>query len=311
MASHSLSEAGPSSGSALPITATENSATILTARSALEPAGIAQLMQAVQEQGVEMTMQTRFAALTLTQKASMVVNMLNIGNEQAEVVGMLVDHVWNTYVLPETLWNHYEGGEVQFKKDVGFDNYIVPTLKLAAETRRRKAREIAHLEREWGVGWDRVIEPSGSPVTALPVHYVQHLATLARHKITLLDARELLCYVKDRRILNPGRGIRTDPLITVADIQKVKTALMVVSKSRKILPQQCTTADIFSQLQAATPGGVAGRITEIVSPAATPIPPLPSSVPAVGLRSFTDQVPPQIHSLKETEIILVLFTISV
>ena len=270
------------------------------------------LIQAVQAQGAEGTIQARLEGLTMAEKALMVVDMLTLSEKNTEIIGLIVDHLWNTYVVPERLWEHYDGGEDKFKEDISFTDFIQPTLASAAQTRRRKENQLSVLETEWGFGWEKIIEPQNHHVSALSQHYLREMGRLARNKIGLLNARTLLHKVRETRHLNPRRGVGKEPLVTAGDIRNLNAAIKTFSASRKIKPHECIAADLLSFLQAAAPPRVTGRITEIQSPVAIQTPSPPNALLASDIRRLTDQVLPQIRSLKETRVpqILVLSTIS-
>jgi len=308
MASHSLSRARLSDAPGLR-SPTAQQAEMSGALASTAPpdlsrsAEISHLFQGIQVQGVEEMIQPHFEGLTMAQKAVMVVEMLSGRAQQAEVIGSLVDHLWNIYVVPQKLWEYYDGGEDKFMEDVDFTRFVQPTLDSAASTRSRKERELSTIGPAWGAGWEKVIESNSCHWSILSEKYLYHMAYLARNRIGLLDATVLLRSVRDKRLANPQRGVPTSAIVTVGDARKVTDAVKRLSKLRNISPSQCTMEDFLSSLQVAAPETVISRITELESPAAAQVSHQPTGLfPAdTHIGGITLQVLPQICSLKESE----------
>ena len=315
MASNSLGQAGPSSATGLnPHTAEQAkiSGTIAAATADRLPrlAEILPLFQRIQLQGAEETIKPQIEGLNMAEKAVMVVEMLGQRAQQAEVISSLVDHLWHTHVVPHQLWEHYDGGKGKFMEDVDFTRFVQPTLNTVASIRSRKARAISTIQPVWGEGWERVIEPNNDHLSILSEKYLRHMAYLARNRIGLFQARELLYCVRDTRLSNPRQGVSTSTIVTVGDAQKVRDAVKSLSESRNISPSQLTRMELLSSLQVAAPRTVIARITELESPVATPISDPPTGLLAADICGITLQVPLQIHSLNKTGTKLVIFTIS-
>jgi len=264
---------------------------------------VSHLFQGIQSQGVEEFIQPHFEGLTMAQKAVAVVEMLSGPAQQAEVIGSFVDHLWNIYVVPQRLWEYYDGGEDAFKEDIDFTSFVQPTLVSAASTRSRKERELSTIQPVWGAGWETVIDPNSYHLSMLSQKYLYHMAYLARNRIGLLDATKLLHCVRDTRLSNPQRGVPTTTIVTVGDAQKVTDAVKRLSKLRNISPSLCTTEDLLLSLQVAGPGTFIPRITELKSPVATPVSHPPAGLlPAdADIGGIALQVPSLIRSLKEIE----------
>ena len=275
-----------------------------------QSAEILPLFQGIQLQGVEETIQPQLEGLARAEKAAMVVEMLGQRAQQAEVIGSIVDHLWRAHVVPHQLWEHYDGGRDKFMKDVDFTRFVQPTLDAAASTRSRKARDLLKIQPVWGDGWEKVIEPDNWHLSFLSQKYVYHMSYLAHNGIGLLYATQLLRCVRDARLSNRQRGVPTIPIVTVGDAGKLTGAFKRLCRSRNINPSQCTAEDLQSELQVAAPGIVIPRITELESPAATPISQPPAGLLAAQIPGIALQVPPPIHSPNETEQKLVILTIS-
>ena len=274
-------------------------------------AEISPLLQGIQLQGVDEMIQQRFNfnGLTMEEKAVMVVGILGEQAQQAEVTGSLVDHLWTMHVVPQKLWEYYDGGEDKFLQDVDFARFVKPALDSAERTRKRKAHELGRIQPAWGPGWEKVIE-SSNPLSILSQNYLGHMAYLASNGIRLVDATKLLHWARAIRLSNPHRGVPTSEFVTVGDALKVTDAFKRLCRSRGISPSQCTTEDLLSSLQVASTGTAIPRISELESPAATPISHPSAGLPAAHIPGIALQVPPQIHSPNETEQKLAIFTIS-
>ena len=275
-----------------------------------QSAEISPLFQGIQSQGVEETIQPQLEGLTKAEKAAKVVEMIGQREQQAEVIRSIVDHLWRAHVVPHELWEHYDGGEEKFMEDVDFAGFVQPTLDAAAQTRSRKARELSTIHPIWGQGWEKVIEPDNWHLSILSEKYMGYMAYLARNGIGLHYAQQLLCSVRNARLSNPHRGVPTIPIVTVGDAKKLTDAFKKLSRSRNISPAQCTAEDLQSELQVAAPGTVIPRITELESPAATPISHPPAGLLAAQIPGITLQLLPQIYSPNETKQKLAILTIS-
>ncbi|PUU73167.1 hypothetical protein B9Z19DRAFT_1069216 [Tuber borchii] len=107
----------------------------------------------IQKHGPVLPVQNHLRGLTKAEMALAVVEMLNLHQQHSEVLGVVVTHIWEYYIVPGKLWEHYEGGKSQFMEDVAFSEFVGPTIKSSKATQSRKLRNIASLQAAWGVRW--------------------------------------------------------------------------------------------------------------------------------------------------------------
>ncbi|KAG0122866.1 hypothetical protein HOY82DRAFT_619776 [Tuber indicum] len=206
------------------------------------------LTQEVQKHGPVRPVKDHLGGLTKAEMALAVVNMLNLHQQQSEVLGVVVSHIWEYYVLPERLWEHYDGGKSQFMEDIAFREFVSPTLKSAKESQNRRARNMASLEAVWGEGWEKQIDADIDHPSVLSLHYLRNMAKLASHGISILDAKQVLHHIMKSRLANPGKGIRTKHAIMATDIQKVLTAIASVDRTLGLEPEQYSATHLISIL---------------------------------------------------------------
>ncbi|RPA88614.1 hypothetical protein L873DRAFT_1908264, partial [Choiromyces venosus 120613-1] len=185
---------------------------------------ISVLIRAIQKHGPLRTVPAHLQGLSKVEKALQVVDMLNLHQQQGEVLAVIVAHVWENYVVPEILWEHYHGGESRFKDDVAYDEFIAPTLQS-----------------------------------------VKH--------------------VMKTRISHPTKGIRVQGIIMVSDVQKVVSAVLAVSRSQNIEPEECSPMQLITFLAAEAAG--AHRVTELDTPQIMQNSPPPAILPPLGVVPFT------------------------
>ncbi|RPA91063.1 hypothetical protein L873DRAFT_1872448 [Choiromyces venosus 120613-1] len=133
---------------------------------------ISGLMNAIQKHGPVRIVQAHMQGLTKAEKALHIVDMLNLHQQQREVLAVIVSHLWDTYLVPEKLWEHYEGGESHFKEDISYDEFIAPTLTSAKASKGQKERHISCLESKWGAGWEKTIDVHSDHPSVLSEHYL-------------------------------------------------------------------------------------------------------------------------------------------
>ena len=76
------------------------------------------LTRAVQRHGPVRPLQSYLDGLTQAEMALAVVDLLNLQHQHSEVLGVVVSHIWNNYVLPQKLWQHYMGGKHKFMEEI-------------------------------------------------------------------------------------------------------------------------------------------------------------------------------------------------
>ncbi|RPA88732.1 hypothetical protein L873DRAFT_1849616 [Choiromyces venosus 120613-1] len=104
---------------------------------------IAGLIQAIQKHGPVQTVQVHLQHLALHEMVFCVVDILDLQQQKGEVLGLIVTHIWENYVVPEKLWEYYEGGESRFKDNVAYAEFIVPTLESAKLSVRQLEKSVA------------------------------------------------------------------------------------------------------------------------------------------------------------------------
>jgi len=211
-------------------------------------AEISDIPTVVAAEGVADAFQAELHGLSKPERALKVVDILNDHQQKDELLGISLHYLWNTYVAGENLWEHYEGGEAKFKKDVSYAQFIEPTLIRVNESEAKKAKYTSNLQREWGAGWELIVDPRGNDSSRSSQHYLGYLSTLACGGMVLSDAGYLLNLVIRARIENPRRGVRRQPSVMAGDIRKVVEAVEAVSKSRKIQPKQCDIGHLVTYL---------------------------------------------------------------
>ena len=225
-------------------------ATALLALGAMETISgdISGLIEAIQKHGPAQTIQAHLQPLTLADQALTAVDMLNLFNQQREVSGVAVTHIWENYVRQERLWEHYQGGESQFMQDVCFSDFVEPTIKAAKASEKYKAKQRACIEKAWGHGWEKKIDKDADHPSSLSEKYLRGMAKLAGNGITLPIAALLLYEVMTARVLYPRRGIRSRRAICPSDIQRALDAVTVVSKHYNLEPKDCSLKQLTSYL---------------------------------------------------------------
>ncbi|RPA93934.1 hypothetical protein L873DRAFT_1941310 [Choiromyces venosus 120613-1] len=217
-------------------------------------AEISGLIRAIQKHGPVRTVQAHLQGLSKAEKALQVVDMLNLHQQQGEVLAVIVAHVWENYVVPEKLWEHYHGGESRFKEDGAYDEFIAPTLQSVKVSQSRKNKQISRLESCWGAGWEKTIDVHTDHPSVLSEHYLRNMAKLASSGMTLSDAQLILQHVMKTRISHPAKGVRAQGIIMVSDIQKVVSAVSAVSRSQNIEPEECSPMQLITFLAAEAAG---------------------------------------------------------
>ena len=246
------------------------------------------LTQEVQRHGPVRPLQSHLHGLTQAEMALAVVDLLNLHHQHGEVLGVVVSHIWDYYVVPEKLWEHYKGGKNQFMEDICYREFVGPTLESAKVSMNRKMRNIASMEAVWGEGWEKRIDAETDHTSVLSEHYLRNMAKLASSGITLSDAQQVLNHVMLVRIANPGKGVRTKRSIMATDIQKVLTAIESVRSSPDLDPKEYSATRLISTLDAAASTGIGvtqPQTPEIASPA-TP----PAILPSSGASTFSVEV---------------------
>jgi len=232
------------------------------------------LFQAVRKHGPLPTLKHHMKGLTQAEKAVLVVDMFNRFQEESEVLGVVMTHLWEYYVLRENLWEHYEGGKERFYQDIDFQEFVCPKLKSAKETQSRKERNIKSLEDAWGEEWYQQIDKDNDYPSFLSEHYLRHMAKLASSGILLSDAQQVLHHVMKARIANPGKGVRARGSIMVSDILKVIAAVISIhGGSNEIKGKKCSATQLISILDAeeTTPmGATQPQPSEITDPSTPP-----------------------------------------
>ncbi|RPA88616.1 hypothetical protein L873DRAFT_1908267 [Choiromyces venosus 120613-1] len=269
---------------------------ITTASRARDPqisVQISGLIKVIQKHGPVHTVQAHLQGLTKAEKALHIVDMLNLHQQQGEVLAVIVSHLWDTYVVPEKLWEHYEGGESRFKEDISYDEFIVPTLTSAKASKGWTERHISRLESKWGAGWEKTINVHSEHPSVLSEHYLRNMAMLACNCMRLSDARLVLHHVVEIRISHPGKGIRTQRIVMVSDIRKVVSATSAVSCSHNIQLKECTTAQLVIFI--GTTDRVTPHVTQLdtlrITQNASPPANLPQGVAELVLVELCLQIP--------------------
>ena len=216
---------------------------------------ISGLIKAIQKHGSVRTVQAHLERLTKNEKALHVVKMLNLHQQQGEVLAGIVTHMWENYVIPEKLWEHYEGGESRFKEDVAYKEFIVPALEYAKASQTRKDRHTSRLESKWGLDWKKEISLSSDHPSILSEHYLRNMAKLASSGMALMDAKLLLHQAMENRISNPGKGVRTQQILMVTDIQKVVSAISAVSHISNTETEPFTQRQVVTCLNSSASSG--------------------------------------------------------
>ena len=247
-----------------------------TASKRLEPLKFTGLTREVKRHGPVRPLQSCLDGLTQAEMALAVVDLLSLHHQHSEVLWVVVSHIWNYYVLPQKLWEHYEGGKHKFMEDVSYDEFVGPTLEFASVSQNRKLRNIKTLEAVWGEAWEKQIDADTDHPSILSEHYLREMAKLANSGIALLDAQQVLNHAMKARIAHPGRGVRTKRAIMVADILKVLTAVASVESSAD--PEYSATRLISTLDGAATTSmGATQPLTPEIADPPTPPAILPSS----------------------------------
>ncbi|RPA88473.1 hypothetical protein L873DRAFT_1923815 [Choiromyces venosus 120613-1] len=122
------------------------------------------------------------------------------------------------------------------------------------------------------------------------------MARLVSNSMTLSDAKLVLNYVVETQISHPGKGVCTQGIVMVSDIQKVISAVTNVSRSHNIQPEQYATAQ---QLVAfiGTTYRVTPCMTELDTPAITQNPPPPATLSPACVQRFSVKIPTPTPSL--------------
>ncbi|RPA90544.1 hypothetical protein L873DRAFT_433092 [Choiromyces venosus 120613-1] len=105
-------------------------------------------------------------------------------------------------------------------------------------------QHISRFELKWGTGSEKTIDMHSHHLSVLSEHCLQNMAMLACNGMIVSDARLDLQHVVEMRISHPGKGICTQRSIIVSYIQKVVSAILVVSRSHNIQPAECTTMQL-------------------------------------------------------------------
>lgn len=207
---------------------------------------ITDLIKAVHQYGADNSFEAYMEGMATVERAAVIVEVINLHQEQSEMVTASLAYLWNTYVLPEKLWNYYEGGEDKFREDISYTERIAPVLREARESGNRKGRCISLLDIKWKPEWRERFNP-GDPHREAE-RYLKLMANLARYGMTLPHAKQLIDYVKATWISNPGRGVRNTSAFIAGDVQRVVYAVMAVSQSHKISRGYCPIEDLLSYL---------------------------------------------------------------
>lgn len=220
----------------------------ITPRLALVPTlpEITDLIKAVHQHGADNSFEAYMESMAMVERVAVIVEVINLHQEQSEMVTASLAYLWNTYVVPEKLWNYYEGGEDKFREDISYTDRIAPVLREARESENQKGRSITLLDIKWKPEWRERFNP-GNPRRE-GERYLKLMANLARYGMTLPHAKQLIDYVKAMRISNPGRGVRKTPAFIAGDVQRVFDAVTAVSQSHKISRGDCAIEDLLSYL---------------------------------------------------------------
>jgi len=246
------------------------------------------LTRAVQKHGPVRPLQSHLHGLAPAEMALAVVDLLNTHKEHSEVLGVVVSHIWEYYVLPEKLWEHYEGGKIKFMEDVAYDDFVGPTLESADITLSRKRRNITSLQTVWGEGWEKQIDAETDHPSVLSEHYLRSMAKLATSGITLSNAQQVLQHVMEARIAHPGKGVRSKRAIMVTDIQKVLAAIAPPHSSQNIEPKEYSAIQLISILDAVAAAGIG--VTQPVTPEITSPPDPPAILRSSSASTFSAEV---------------------
>jgi len=251
---------------------------------------LATLTEGLQSSGLENTVEQHLGGLPNAQKVVQVVDIFNLFQEHNESLEGVVRYIWERYVLPQKLWEYYDGGEAQFKQNIAYDRFIAPVLVSASASEMRKAQLTSRLESKWGAGWERAIVLNSSPPPRLSEHFLANMAKLASKGMALPVAVEVLTYVVKARVSHPRKGIRNQQSVMVSDIQKVCWALGKASQFYSIEAGECSALQLIGHLQmsessthALVPPGTVNSLQNAS---------LPSTVLSVG---ETSQVFPSIY----------------
>lgn len=223
---------------------------------------LVRLIGGLQKHGTEQTVQALLEGLTKAEMALHIVDIFELAYQNREMLGSVVHHIWEKYVLPEELWVYYDGGETKFKKHIAYDSFISKTVKFAGENELRKMSLASRLEEKWGEGWEKefVLNTDHQSPSAFSQHYLGEMKKLAWGGISLSDAAVLLKHAVKRRISHRPRGVRKQQTILVSDIRKVSAALNEVARLNNIRPGECCASDVISFLDS---GGIApGSLVE-------------------------------------------------
>jgi len=281
MATHSPIEAGPSTAQQVE----QDTVTGTPGATELSQIDVARI-EAKYRHGTETTLGDYMAGMSKLQKAHIMVDVLNHELQEQEVLNMSLEYLWNTYVAPERLWEHYDGGAAKFRKDVSYLKFIAPAPVSARETNFQKKRSRVELETNWGPEWQKAIDPHSGTAVDLSEKYLKELARLSRH-MTLPRAAHFIQYARFIRTSNPGKGIRKTANVITGDICKVYAALEAVSQSRNIELEKCAVEDILTSLS--TPI-VSRRMIEQEIPGSTQISPQGATLPILDDGSYSLQV---------------------
>ena len=247
------------------------------------------LIGSIQKHGPAQTINAHLQSLSLADQALTVVDMLNLFKQQGEVCGVAVTHIWENYVSQERLWEHYQGGESQFMKDVYFSDFVEPAIKAAKASEKYKAKQRACIEEAWGNGWEKKIDKHADHPSSLSEKYLRGMAKLAGNGIALPIAALLLYEVMTARVLSPRRGIRTRRAISPSDIQRALDAVKVVSQHYNLGPKDCSLIQLTAYLNhgiADVPVAVPETPQIPQTSNSTPVLPLPSGAEPLAVEVF-------------------------
>lgn len=211
------------------------------------------LIPAIQKYGPAQAVQAHMQDLTKAEKAQTVVDLLNLHDQAAEAIGVMVTYIWEMFVVPEHLMDHYEGGATKFLQDVYYNEFVLPTIEASKATDRCKANHRASIEVAWQQGWESKIDEHGDHPSYLSEKYLQKMAKLAGNGMILSDATVLLRKVMDARVSKRSRGIRRRRAIMVSDIEKVIAAVTSVSQHCNLQPRECSLRQLTDFLDHGIP----------------------------------------------------------
>lgn len=134
------------------------------------------LLKSIFRKSVQRTVDHHMSrAWKFTERSKIAIEMILLWDKMTAYVNQGTTYIWEKIIAPENLWDDC-GGEDQLKGKVGYDEVAIRNWRSSLEDFDRYH---ATLNRLWGVGWEKKLDPTRRWVPQGSNEFLLQLATMA------------------------------------------------------------------------------------------------------------------------------------